>query len=69
MPLIHSGTILHEDVIKEHGLNVTDTAKMPGVTRTALSDVLNGNAAISAEMAFRIEVVFVERLIFGPDCR
>ena len=57
-PPVHPGTILREDVIKEYGLTVTDAAKMLGVTRTALSDVLNGKAAISSEMAFRIEAVF-----------
>jgi len=53
-PPVHPGIILREDVIKEYGLTVTDAAKMLGVTRAALSDVLNGKAAISAEMAFRI---------------
>jgi len=57
-PPVHPGIILREDVIKEYGLTVTDTARMLGVTRTALSDVLNSKAAISAEMAFRIEAVF-----------
>lgn len=57
-PPVHPGIILREDVINEYGLTVTDAAKMLGVTRTALSDVLNGKAAISAEMAFRIEAVF-----------
>lgn len=57
-PPVHPGTILREDVIKEYGLTVTEAAKMLGVTRTALSDVLNAKAAISAEMAFRIAAVF-----------
>jgi addiction module HigA family antidote len=39
-------------------LTVTDAAKMLGVIRAALSDVLNGKAGISAEMAYRIEAVF-----------
>jgi addiction module HigA family antidote len=51
-PPVHPGIILREDVIKEYGLTVTDAAKMLGVTRSALSDVLNAKAAISAEMAF-----------------
>ena len=57
-PPIHPGIILREDVIKEHGLTVTDAARMLGVTRAALSYVVNGKAAISAEMAYRIEAVF-----------
>jgi len=57
-PPIHPGIILREDVINEYGLTVTDAARMLGVTRAALSDVVNGKAAISAEMAYRIEAVF-----------
>jgi antitoxin HigA-1 len=36
-------------------LTVTEAAQQLGVTRTALSRVLNGHAAISPEMARRIE--------------
>jgi addiction module HigA family antidote len=57
-PPVHPGAILREDVIKELDLTVTEAAKMLGVTRTALSDVLNAKAAISAEMAYRIATVF-----------
>ena len=37
---------------------VTDVAKHLGVTRAALSRVLNGRAAVSAEMALRLEQAF-----------
>jgi addiction module HigA family antidote len=57
-PPVHPGIILREDVIKEYGLTVTAAAKLLGVTRVTLSDVLNGKASISAEMAFRLEAVF-----------
>jgi addiction module HigA family antidote len=57
-PPVHPGIILREDVIKEYGLTVTDAAKLLGVTRVTLSDVLNGKASISSEMAFRLEAVF-----------
>ncbi len=40
------------------GRSVTDVAKHLGVTRAALSRVLNGRAAISAEMALRIAEAF-----------
>ena len=49
------GEILREDVLPELGLTVTDAAKQLGVTRAALSRVLNGHAAISPEMALRLE--------------
>ena len=51
----HPGTTLKEDVLPALGISVTDAAQQLGVTRTALSRVLNGRAAISPEMARRIE--------------
>lgn len=51
----HPGETLREDVLPELGLTVTDAAAQLGVTRAALSRVLNGRAAISPEMALRLE--------------
>lgn len=51
----HPGETLKEDILPALGLTVTEAAQQLGVTRTALSRVLNGNAAISTEMARRIE--------------
>ena len=51
----HPGEILREDVLSEMGLTVTEAAKQIGVTRAALSRVLNGHAGISIEMALKIE--------------
>jgi addiction module HigA family antidote len=51
----HPGETLKEDVLPAFGLTVTEAARQLGVTRTALSRVLNGHAAISPEMARRIE--------------
>ncbi len=51
----HPGEILREDVLPELGLTITQAAQQLGVTRAALSRVLNGHAAISPEMALRIE--------------
>jgi addiction module HigA family antidote len=51
----HPGAILREDVLPAPGLSITDAAMQLGVTRTALSRVLNGRAAVSPEMAARIE--------------
>ncbi|WP_071933899.1 HigA family addiction module antitoxin [Xenorhabdus hominickii] len=36
-------------------MSVTDAAKSLGVTRTALSRILNGSTGISADMALRLE--------------
>lgn len=45
---------MRDGVFSETGITVTDFAKRLGVTRVALSRVLNGRAAISAEMAVRL---------------
>jgi addiction module HigA family antidote len=52
----HPGLTLRDDVLPALGLNVTQAALQLGVSRVALSRVLNGRAAISPEMALRIEV-------------
>jgi len=51
----HPGETLREDVLPALGLTVTEAAKQLGVTRAALSRVLNGKASLSPEMALRIE--------------
>ena len=51
----HPGETLRADVLPALGLSVTEAAEQLRVTRTALSRVLNGHAAISPEMALRIE--------------
>jgi addiction module HigA family antidote len=45
---------LRDGVFRNFGITVTDFAIRPGVTRVALSRVLNGHAAISAGMAVRL---------------
>ena len=51
----HPGETLREDVLPHLNLTVTEAAEALGVTRAALSRVLNGRAAISSEMALRLE--------------
>jgi antitoxin HigA-1 len=51
----HPGETLRDDVLPALGLSVTDAAAQLGVTRAALSRVLNGRAGISPEMALRLE--------------
>lgn len=51
----HPGLTLRDDVLPALGLSVTDAAAQLGVSRVSLSRVINGNAAISSEMALRIE--------------
>ena len=51
----HPGLTLRDDVLPALGLSVTNAAQQLGVARVTLSRVLNGRAAISPEMALRIE--------------
>ncbi len=50
----HPGETLKEDVLPDLGLTVTEAAAQLGVSRVALSRVINGHAAISAELAIRL---------------
>ena len=54
----HPGQFIRMEVIEPLGLSVTDAAKVLGVTRPALSALLNGHAALSSDMALRIEKAF-----------
>ncbi|MQR00478.1 HigA family addiction module antitoxin [Glaciimonas soli] len=63
----HPGLTLRDTVLPALGLSVTEAAKQLGVGRVTLSRVLNGRAAISPEMALRIQAwLGVER---GGDAR
>jgi antitoxin HigA-1 len=51
----HPGEVLQETVLNEDsGLSITEFAKRLGVSRVALSRVVNGRAAVSAELAIRL---------------
>jgi addiction module HigA family antidote len=54
----HPGAFVKSEIIEGHGLTVTDGAKVLGVSRPALSSVLNGRAALSPDMALRLEKAF-----------
>jgi addiction module HigA family antidote len=49
----HPGEVLREYL--PEGLGVSDAAKRLGVTRQALSALINGRAGVSASMALRLE--------------
>jgi addiction module HigA family antidote len=51
----HPGLTLRDVVLPALGLSVTEAAQQLDVNRVTLSRVLNGRAAISPEMALRIE--------------
>ncbi|QBB71064.1 addiction module antidote protein, HigA family [Pseudolysobacter antarcticus] len=51
----HPGELLREDVLKPLALQVTEAARRLGMSRVSLSRVLNGRAAISPDLAVRLE--------------
>jgi addiction module HigA family antidote len=54
----HPGGFVKSEVIDPLGLSVTDAAQVLGVTRPALSSLLNERAHLSPDMALRIEKAF-----------
>jgi len=55
---VHPGLWLRAEMVEPAGLSVTALAGALKVTRQAASNVLNGNAGVSAEMAIRFEKAF-----------
>jgi addiction module HigA family antidote len=54
----HPGGFIKTEIIGPLGLSVTEAARVLGITRAALSAFLNERAALSPEMAIRIEKAF-----------
>jgi len=57
----HPGDLIRTEIIEALGLNVSKAAEILNVRRATLSDLLRGKAALTPEMALRIEKAF------GPD--
>jgi antitoxin HigA-1 len=54
----HAGRWLMSEMMEPSGRSITDVAADMGVSRQALSTVLNGRASLSADMALRFERQF-----------
>lgn len=54
----HPGLSIRHDCLEPLGISVTEAAKSLGVSRKQLSDVVNGHAGISPEMAIRLDKAF-----------
>ncbi len=54
----HPGGVVRRQCLEPLGLSVTDAARGLGVTRQALSDLVNEKAGISVEMAIRLSKAF-----------
>ena len=58
MPMLkppHPGTFIRIEIVEAHGLSVTAAAKALRVARPTLSKLLSAKAALSGDMALRIE--------------
>ena len=58
----HPGAFIATEVIKPLGLSIAAAAMVLGVSRPALSNLLNSNAGLSGDMALRIEKAFGVRM-------
>jgi addiction module HigA family antidote len=57
----HPGDLIRTEILEVLGLNVSKASEVLKVRRATLSDLLHGKAALTPEMALRIEKAF------GPD--
>ena len=55
---VHPGGIVRHDCLVPLGLTVTAAAKVLGVSRQALNNLVNGKAGVTPEMAIRLEKAF-----------
>ncbi len=54
----HPGLSVRFDCLEPPGLSIAEGAKVLGVTRQAMNNLVSGKAGISAEMAIRLEKAF-----------
>jgi|SRR5580704_13601864 addiction module HigA family antidote len=54
----HPGELVREECLEPLGLTVTAAARALGVTRKALSELINGHSGVSPEMAIRLSKAF-----------
>jgi len=54
----HPGRVVRQDCVEPLDLTITGAAKVLGVTRQALNNLVNGKAGISPEMAVRLSKAF-----------
>ena len=54
----HPGRSIKDSCLNALGLSLTEGARVLGVARHTLSRVINGQAGISPDMAFRLEKAF-----------
>jgi antitoxin HigA-1 len=57
----HIGQVIWYGILEPLDISITKAAQILGIRRATLSDLINGKAALTAEMAMRIHKAF------GPD--
>jgi addiction module HigA family antidote len=55
---VHAGDWLRTEIVHPHGITVKALAEHMGVSRQALSMLLNGKSSLTADMAIRFEKTF-----------
>ena len=55
---VHAGDWLKTEIVEAHGVTINTLAEKFGVSRQAISALLNGRAALTADMAIRFEHAF-----------
>lgn len=55
---VHPGRIVRHDCLEPLGLTITAGAKVLGVSRQTLNNIVNEKTGISAEMAIRLSKAF-----------
>jgi addiction module HigA family antidote len=58
----HPGDFIRTEIVEPASLSVTAAAVALGVSRPALSSLLNGKAGLSGDMALRIEKAFAVKM-------
>ena len=58
----HPGSFIRDEILIANGLSVTAAADLLGVSRPALSNLVNCRADLSPEMALRVEKAFGVRM-------
>lgn len=54
----HPGAFIRDEILDALHLSISEAAQALGVRRATLSDLVNGSAALSPEMALRVEKAF-----------
>ncbi|WP_257666070.1 HigA family addiction module antitoxin [Parapedobacter tibetensis] len=55
---IHPGEILREEIVNAYDLKTGEAAKMLGISRQMLNNIIHEKSDITPDMAFRIAQVF-----------